>query len=205
MRQNGKVNGKGKCSNGQTTSTRNTYRRNTNRTSPRISQAFPKKSAYFSNTFKSSAVGKTNVNNSSRHSPLAKTVQKTKPADSSLAKSQADKKVGDKWKSSPSKKHPSPRKDSIFVTPPRNFSAIDADVIHADCMNHGYRIEKIIGEGAYAKVKLAEVLQSKLARNPDMAEQADYDGNLKVNLVTNLTRLIHLCCMLIICRVYCIQ
>lgn len=205
MRQNGKVNAKGKCTNGQTTSTRNIYHGNTNRTSTRISQAYPKKSAYFSNTFKSSTVGKTNANNSSRQSPLAKAIQTTRPADSSVAKGQVSKKVGDKGKSNSSKKHPSPRKDSLFVTPPRNFSAIDADVIRADCMNHGYRIEKVIGEGAYAKVKLAEVLQSKLARNPSMAEQADYDGNLKVNFVFNMTRLIQLFCVLITCRVHCIQ
>jgi ribosomal protein L22 len=71
---------------------------------------------------------------------------------------------------------------SIFITPPCNFNEIVADVIHADCYNHGYRIEKTIGEGAYAKVKLAEVLPSKLARLPDMDSHIDHEGNLKVSL-----------------------
>ncbi|XP_060582113.1 serine/threonine-protein kinase MARK1-like isoform X2 [Ruditapes philippinarum] len=69
---------------------------------------------------------------------------------------------------------------SIFITPPCNFNEIVADVIHADCYNHGYRIEKTIGEGAYAKVKLAEALPSKLARLPDMDSHIDHEGNLKV-------------------------
>ena len=42
------------------------------------------------------------------------------------------------------------------------------------------KIDKTVGEGAYAKVKLADVLPSKMARNADLADNADNDGNLKV-------------------------
>lgn len=79
-------------------------------------------------------------------------------------------------------KQTSPRKESIFVTPPRDPKDVAEDVIHADCMNHGYRVERTVGEGAYAKVKLAEVLTSKLARNLEMCEHVDNDGNCKVKI-----------------------
>lgn len=72
--------------------------------------------------------------------------------------------------------------DNIFASNPRNFNQLTASVIRADCLKHGYKVEKTIGEGAYAKVKLAEVLPSKMARNPEMAEFADDDGILKVRV-----------------------
>ena len=71
-------------------------------------------------------------------------------------------------------------KHSIFVAEPRQQKEIASDVIRADCMNHGYRLDKSIGEGAYAKVKLAEVLPAKLARNQTLADIAEETGNLQV-------------------------
>ena len=61
----------------------------------------------------------------------------------------------------------------IFRHEQRSNKEISRDIIRADCMNHGYRLEKTIGEGAYAKVKSAEVLPSKLARNETLAELAE--------------------------------
>ena len=69
---------------------------------------------------------------------------------------------------------------SIFVSEPRSHKEVVSDVIWADCMNHGYKLEKSIGEGAYAKVKLAEVLPAKLARNQTLAEIAEETGVLQV-------------------------
>ena len=74
--------------------------------------------------------------------------------------------------SAKAEKQPPSLRDSIFKAPARNYKEIAEDVIRADCMNHGYRIEKTIGEGAYAKVKLAEVLPSKIARNEKLADVA---------------------------------
>ncbi|XP_045172121.2 uncharacterized protein LOC123534106 [Mercenaria mercenaria] len=117
------------------------------------------------------------LNYSSKDDAVSKSNQKSK-----FITGQCLKKNDDKVDNSLSRKQASPRKqaESIFITPPRNFSEIAADVIRADCIKRGYHIGKTIGEGAYAKVKLAEVLPSKIARFPDMAEHADNEGNLKV-------------------------
>lgn len=78
-------------------------------------------------------------------------------------------------------KQTSTNQDTIFTNHYRNnFDYLKSEVIRADCMSHGYKVEKTIGEGAYAKVKLAEVMPSKMARIPEMADYADYEGTLKV-------------------------
>ena len=65
------------------------------------------------------------------------------------------------------------KRREIFLHEQRSNKEISKDIIRADCMNHGYRVEKSIGEGAYAKVKSAEVLPAKLARNQTLAELAE--------------------------------
>ena len=79
-------------------------------------------------------------------------------------------------------KKPAPKKQSIFVYDPRHQKEVASDVIRADCTNHGYMLDKTVGEGAYAKVKLAEVLPAKLARNQTLADIAEETGNLQVKL-----------------------
>lgn len=71
-------------------------------------------------------------------------------------------------------------KRPLFLNEPRSNKEISSDVIRADCMNHGYRLGKTIGEGAYAKVKLAEVLPAKLARNQTLADLAEETDCLQV-------------------------
>lgn len=68
---------------------------------------------------------------------------------------------------------------SIFEYKTQNASEIASEIVHADLINHGYRLVKTLGEGAYAKVKLAEVMPSRLARNQILADLAD-DGEIQV-------------------------
>lgn len=59
---------------------------------------------------------------------------------------------------------------------------VSSEATKTDCMNHGYRIIRTLGEGAYAKVKLAEVSASRLARNEEMSIKSEFtDGELQVN------------------------
>lgn len=74
-----------------------------------------------------------------------------------------------------------PKKVSIFEQHNQNPKEISAEIIKADCMNHGYRLDGTIGEGAYAKVKLAHILAGKLARNRNMSEIVEESGELKVS------------------------
>ena len=77
-----------------------------------------------------------------------------------------------------------PKRREIFLHEQRSNKEISKDIIRADCMNHGYRIEKSVGEGAYAKVKSAEVLPAKLARNETLAELAeDIETYLQVTII----------------------
>ncbi|XP_071180268.1 serine/threonine-protein kinase MARK2-like [Mytilus edulis] len=75
------------------------------------------------------------------------------------------------------------RSKSIFesgpnITKPKERSSED---VKKECMTHGYRIIRTLGEGAYAKVKLAEVMARRLARNEAMSIQSEYsDGELQV-------------------------
>lgn len=71
-------------------------------------------------------------------------------------------------------------KEKMFQNKQQSPTEVTGELVKADCMNHGYRIISDIGEGAYAKVKLAEVLPSKLARNQIMADAAEQSGELKV-------------------------
>ena len=78
-----------------------------------------------------------------------------------------------------------PIDDTIFAAPPPiNYKQLATEAIRSDCHKHGYLVENTIGEGAYAKVKLAEVTPQKMLRIPDMAEYADYEGTLKVSDAT---------------------
>lgn len=79
----------------------------------------------------------------------------------------------------------SEKETSVFANPEKNLSQLAAEVIRADCLKHGYLVGNTIGEGAYAKVKLAEVIPSKMARMPDMTDFADYEGSLKVQHIAN--------------------
>lgn len=73
------------------------------------------------------------------------------------------------------------RGKSLFKNEPENTKLRASDVIRSECLNHGYRLEdNTLGEGAYAKVKLAEVLSGKLARNKIMAEIVDEMGDFEV-------------------------
>ena len=83
-------------------------------------------------------------------------------------------------------KKSAPKKQSIFVYDPRHQKEVASDVIRADCTNHGYMLDKTVGEGAYAKVKLAEVLPAKLARNQTLADIAEETGNLQVKLFISI-------------------
>ena len=77
-------------------------------------------------------------------------------------------------------------KDKSEGPPRRLYNQISSETIASDCSAHGYTVIKTIGAGAYAKVKLAEATPSKLARNPDLAEHADDDGNVKVRTSLHL-------------------
>lgn len=71
-------------------------------------------------------------------------------------------------------------KQSLFEHHSQNPKELSNEIIKADCMNHGYRLDGTIGEGAYAKVKLAHILAGKLARNPTMSDIVEESGELKV-------------------------
>ena len=78
-----------------------------------------------------------------------------------------------------------PRNKSIFACE-QSPKELSTEGIKADCLNHGYRIIKTLGEGAYAKVKLAEVMASRLARNEAMSIQSEFsDGELQVRSKQN--------------------
>ncbi|XP_061198065.1 serine/threonine-protein kinase MARK2-like [Saccostrea echinata] len=72
------------------------------------------------------------------------------------------------------------KKNSIFENTLLNPKNISADIVKKELYEHGYRSIKPLGEGAYAKVRLAEVIPSKLARNDVIAHQA---GDARVFLV----------------------
>ncbi|XP_060064733.1 uncharacterized protein LOC132545081 [Ylistrum balloti] len=69
---------------------------------------------------------------------------------------------------------------SIFEHQSKSQSDRTTDLVNADCTNHGYRLSDPLGEGAYAKVKKAEVMPSKLARNQVMADIAGESGKMDV-------------------------
>ncbi|CAC5410437.1 Testis-specific serine/threonine-protein kinase 5,Testis-specific serine/threonine-protein kinase 1,Hormonally up-regulated neu tumor-associated kinase homolog B [Mytilus coruscus] len=70
---------------------------------------------------------------------------------------------------------------SIFESGPTTPKDWSPENVKKDCMNHGYRIIKTLGEGAYAKVKLAEVMARRLARNEEMSIKSEFsDGELQV-------------------------
>ncbi|KAJ8312732.1 hypothetical protein KUTeg_010105 [Tegillarca granosa] len=75
---------------------------------------------------------------------------------------------------------PYKRKRSMFECKTPDPKELSSEIIKADCLNHGYRLIRTLGEGAYAKVKLAEVMPSKLARNEAMSELAADTGELQV-------------------------
>ncbi|ESO97941.1 hypothetical protein LOTGIDRAFT_103379 [Lottia gigantea] len=68
---------------------------------------------------------------------------------------------------------------SVFVNKQPDHRELASEIIRSDCINKGYRVVKSLGSGAYAKVKLAEVSVSKLARHASMADHLD-TGNLQV-------------------------
>ncbi|KAL4224236.1 hypothetical protein ACF0H5_017689 [Mactra antiquata] len=145
----------------------------------RVSQ-FPKRTVHSANKKKVTVqVKKADDKSSSTSRDQKCDKTKTTKGSASVTVAQANKKETEAATNSGGKQS-SPRKESIFITPTRDYTDISEDVIHADCFNHGYRVEKTVGEGAYAKVKLAEVLTSKLARNPSMCEHVDTEGNFKV-------------------------
>ncbi|XP_069136547.1 serine/threonine-protein kinase MARK2-like [Argopecten irradians] len=72
------------------------------------------------------------------------------------------------------------RSASIFEHKNKSQSDRSTDLVNADCTNHGYRLTGTLGEGAYAKVKKAEVMPSKLARNQTMSDIAGESGKLEV-------------------------
>ncbi|OWF41153.1 serine/threonine-protein kinase MARK2-like [Mizuhopecten yessoensis] len=69
---------------------------------------------------------------------------------------------------------------SIFEHKSKSQSDRTTDLVNADCINHGYRLADILGEGAYAKVKKADIMPSKLARNQTMADIAGDSGQMEV-------------------------
>ncbi|XP_033747149.1 serine/threonine-protein kinase MARK2-like [Pecten maximus] len=69
---------------------------------------------------------------------------------------------------------------SIFEYKTQSQSDRSTDLVNADCTNHGYHLTDALGEGAYAKVKKAEVMPSKLARNQTMADIAGESGKMDV-------------------------
>ncbi|XP_062614346.1 serine/threonine-protein kinase MARK2-like isoform X2 [Saccostrea cucullata] len=75
---------------------------------------------------------------------------------------------------------PTSKKNSIFENTHLDSKCVSADIVKKELYDHGYRSIKPVGEGAYAKVRLAEVMPSKLARNDVLANQA---GDASVFLV----------------------
>lgn len=73
-----------------------------------------------------------------------------------------------------------PRKAHIFEIAPRDPNYISTDTVKTELYHHGYRVIKSVGEGAYAKVKLAEVMANKLARNEALADMVETTNALTV-------------------------
>eukprot|EP00105_Crassostrea_gigas_P034289 XP_019918437.1 PREDICTED: MAP/microtubule affinity-regulating kinase 3-like [Crassostrea gigas] len=73
-----------------------------------------------------------------------------------------------------------PRKTHIFEIAPRDPNYISTDTVKTELYHHGYRVIKSVGEGAYAKVKLAEVMANKLARNEALADMVETTNALTV-------------------------
>ncbi|XP_052717620.1 serine/threonine-protein kinase MARK2-like [Crassostrea angulata] len=73
-----------------------------------------------------------------------------------------------------------PRKVHIFEIAPRDPNYISTDTVKTELYHHGYRVIKSVGEGAYAKVKLAEVMAKKLARNEALADMVETTNALTV-------------------------
>nr|XP_022341133.1 sucrose non-fermenting protein kinase 1-like isoform X2 [Crassostrea virginica] len=72
------------------------------------------------------------------------------------------------------------KKTHIFEIEPRDPNNISTDIVKKELYHHGYRVVKSVGEGAYAKVKLAEVMASKIARNEALAELAENTSDVTV-------------------------
>lgn len=77
-------------------------------------------------------------------------------------------------------KHPPDKSTSIFEHKSQLQSVRTSDLVNADCVNHGYRLTDTLGEGAYAKVRKADVMPSKLAKNQTMADIAGDSGEMQV-------------------------
>ncbi|KAK3083089.1 hypothetical protein FSP39_013688 [Pinctada imbricata] len=71
-------------------------------------------------------------------------------------------------------------KKNLFEYKGNSAADVSAETVKKDLMNHGYRVIRTIGEGAYAKVKLAEVMASKIARVEAMGELTNDEGELQV-------------------------
>lgn len=78
------------------------------------------------------------------------------------------------------------KKDKPIFASNTVYREVESDAAKTECMNHGYRLIRTLGEGAYAKVKLADVSASRLARNEEMSVMSQFtDGELQVTYRLN--------------------
>ena len=93
------------------------------------------------------------------------------------------------------------KKTHIFEIEPRDPNNISSDIVKKELYHHGYRVVKSVGEGAYAKVKLAEVMASKIARNEALAELAENTSDVTVgSYYSNVSLQLHVILFILTCN-----